>query len=778
MTWNRNFGPFRKIYVAAFLAASTNIGLWTVFTSCAKEDDVENKVRDIKPPTINVLRTSVDITGVEEIRISGSELRIGDIVVASWSDEVTKNCQVKMTIDGVVFNSGNIPTQSWLLTVTVTDEAGNSKSATIKLVMEEIFPEVTIAQTIVNIFGGSTIQIADSQLLIDGDVVASWSDKKTAKCKVAVLFNKKEVKDGDSLDEAGLLTITVTNDQGKSSTAEITLTNDAIYGLENLKNAQMQVDQEINLLNWLTLADGVDLVKTQVEIDAKRSDIDPSHYTPSYPWKCNIIFTLKWKSWNTAEVKVDNLTINALEYNAMQIDNIKPEDILPFLKEIVRWDKDIYKHIEHLRIAEATKVRDMMWKYGSSKYTPEQYQELMSRLNTGMVWENPIWYDNYEVIGRQLAWSPSTHAHVERNIIDNLIKHANFKISNSNSTSHNRENLYNLCKSDANKINIMWCSIWYNNKNKKEYESHNDKKYKEYDKQKNRLVFHALWNISRSYWIIKNKAVQEDYDLPDEHSRYTDPSRAHSKNDYALDRHLMVTVATDKNGDIDQTDETVESSLFPVWFHDKVLFSGRSFPIHADWDYWWCSWKYPTSDTNYLNVAMADLCFQMKADIRDIDELLEMMRSTALTDYIRFDLNGDGDTDDKDDNYSGQPESQPLQLINPAGVFKKYLMPQDLPTSVSMNINTTLEKGSYLGLVFDIPGAEVNINGEWTAYSDTNQELIKVQNPFALEWRLNGDLLRKMGYKKGDTVTGTIIAIDDQYNGLSLSTEITISVTE
>ena len=60
---------------------------------------------------------------------------------------------------------------------------------------------------------------------------------------------------------------------------------------------------------------------------------------------------------------------------------------------------------------------------------------------------------------------------------------------------------------------------------------------------------------------------------------------------------------------------------------------------------------------------MADLCFQMKADIQDVDELLEMMRSTALTDYIRLDLNEDGDTDD---NYNGQPETQPLQLINPA----------------------------------------------------------------------------------------------------------------
>ena len=53
----------------------------------------------------------------------------------------------------------------------------------------------------------------------------------------------------------------------------------------------------------------------------------------------------------------------------------------------------------------------------------------------------------------------------------------------------------------------------------------------------------------------------------------------------------------------------------------------------------------------------------MKADTPDVDELLEMIRATALTDYIRFDLNGDGDTNDILD---GQPETQPLQLMNPA----------------------------------------------------------------------------------------------------------------
>ena len=36
---------------------------------------------------------------------------------------------------------------------------------------------------------------------------------------------------------------------------------------------------------------------------------------------------------------------------------------------------------------------------------------------------------------------------------------------------------------------------------------------------------------------------------------------------------------------------------------------------------------------------MADLCFQMRADVADVDELLDRMRATALTDYIRFDLN-------------------------------------------------------------------------------------------------------------------------------------------
>jgi hypothetical protein len=147
--------------------------------------------------------------------------------------------------------------------------------------------------------------------------------------------------------------------------------------------------------------------------------------------------------------------------------------------------------------------------------------------------------------------------------------------------------------------------------------------------------------------------------------------------------------------------------------------------------------------------------------------------STTLRDYIRFDLNGDGDTDDVCD---GQQESQPLILMNPAGFFQKYLMPTAESLTVKRNETKPLQKGYYHGVVFDIPGAEVLIDGQWIAFSDKNASLIKAQNPMALQWRLNGDLLRKLGYKQGDTLTGHVLVVDDQWNGLTITKDFTTKV--
>lgn len=138
-----------------------------------------------------------------------------------------------------------------------------------------------------------------------------------------------------------------------------------------------------------------------------------------------------------------------------------------------------------------------------------------------------------------------------------------------------------------------------------------------------------------------------------------------------------------------------------------------------------------------------------------------MIKSSTLTDYIRF--NG---------------ETQNLHLMNPAGFIKKYLMPENLPTEVKSNETVALEKGYYKGIIFNIPGAEVLIDGEWIACTQQNAEKIKAQNPFNLEWRLNGDLCQQYGKKTGDVIEGTIILVDDQYNGLNITVPFSVTLTD
>ena len=79
----------------------------------------------------------------------------------------------------------------------------------------------------------------------------------------------------------------------------------------------------------------------------------------------------------------------AQDYQPLEIINVKPVDILPIIGQVESGDKKAYDHIEHLRIAEATRIRDMMWNYGAGNHSAEEYQTLMNRLHTGMTMENP-----------------------------------------------------------------------------------------------------------------------------------------------------------------------------------------------------------------------------------------------------------------------------------------------------------------------------------------------------------------------------------------------------
>lgn len=472
------------------------------------------------------------------------------------------------------------------------------------------------------------------------------------------------------------------------------------------------------------------------------------------------IINTEWKSWYSSETRADNQN-NNIEYKAMEINNIRPVDILPIIGQIETGDTQCYEHIEHLRLAEATRIRDMMRKYGAGKHSPEEYQELMNRLNTGMLDESPKWYDNYEIIWWSWYNQPSNHAHNEWNILNTLINHANFKVKYPG-TRYDEE-LYNLCTNNEKSINIFWKSTSFES-DKNSYLTQDINQIKKILKMKNFILFWAGTNINEwDDWILKNKIYQEDVNTNDNHWIYWLPSSANWENDNNIDRHLLVTIWTNATWDIDQTNEDVSSSKYPVWFHKEILFAGRAFPYLS-----WSSnkimgdaWKYATSYTNYVNVAMTDLCFQMFAEVKDVDKLLEMIRSTTLTDYIKLD---------------GQ--TQELQLINPAWYFQKYLMPTDLPTSLKTDETIDLEKGYYHGVIYKIPGAEVNINGQWINFSDENKDLILSQNPMNLKWRLNGNLLNNYNYKPWDAINGQIVVVDDKWNGLNITKDFSINIED
>ena len=98
----------------------------------------------------------------------------------------------------------------------------------------------------------------------------------------------------------------------------------------------------------------------------------------------------------------------------------------------------------------------------------------------------------------------------------------------------------------------------------------------------------------------------------------------------------------------------------------------------------------------------------------------------------------------------------------------------DVPSSIASGETVKLTKGYYKGIVFNIPGAEVLINGEWIPFTAQNEQIIKQQNPMNLEWRLNSALYKKMGINSN--VQGEIIAVDDQWNGLSITKDFSVQV--
>lgn len=468
-----------------------------------------------------------------------------------------------------------------------------------------------------------------------------------------------------------------------------------------------------------------------------------------------------------------NVTV-LMKYGNVAITDIKPVDILPAIGQVTGGDRKVYDHIEHLRIAEAMRIRDIMWEYGAGSHSREDYRQLMGRLVVGMSLECPSISKSFEVVGRgfsDLSTWGNGHSDAEWRILDLIVPNTrrilelnafyDAEVGGFNTEKPDQIDWINMeafLAANPNSIVIIGRSsdVLYLDGY---YEAGDAANLRKFCRAGRLIFFKAGGNVRKWQGVFTNKTFHKDVE-PDGIGQYSTHSMANGKNDTEADMALLVSVGTGSTGDIDQTGYIYESSAFPVGFHDKVLFAGRTLPLLEDnGSYSAYTGHYASSYANYYNAAIMSLCFQMYAEAKDVFELLDMVRSTCLTDYIRLD---------------GQ--TQPLQLINPAGLYKKYLTPQNLPASISAGETINLDKGYYKGILFSIPGAEVKVNGEWIAFDNKNKDIIMSQNPMNLEWRLNGELLQKYGYTSGQTVEGQIITVDDKWGGLRLEVPMTIKI--
>ena len=276
-------------------------------------------------------------------------------VAATWMDDFTANCKVELTFtpqgssEARVIASGDKLSEAGTLKLTVGDDFNNKSTAEIALTrVDSQAPTINLEISEKNVIAGVTASVQNNQLLFNEAVAATWTDDYTESCGIGLSLTSAEsaevkaIASGDILSEAGTLKLTVSDEFGNSATAEIKLTAVAVYGLENLQNKQLQVDQEVNLMEGVTIAEGLTLAKIEVEQDGIRTEMAPPEaYTPEYPGTVTFVLTIAKPDGNTLTVTSGELTVKPLEYVAIVLRTVDfINEHYPWFNNLSQWYKE------------------------------------------------------------------------------------------------------------------------------------------------------------------------------------------------------------------------------------------------------------------------------------------------------------------------------------------------------------------------------------------------------------------------------------------------------
>ena len=348
---------------------------------------------DSQAPEIEVKIPEKNVIAGVKVKSEGNQLLFDSEVAASWIDDYSESCKVEITMvpeegESKAVNSGDVIKEAGKLVILAKDDFENKSKAEITLTKADSqAPTIEVNIPEKNVIAGVKVTVEGNQLYFDDQVAATWKDDYSETCTVELSIAGEKINSGDILFDAGTMVISVADEFRNKATAEFILTAVAITGLENLQNLSLQIDQEVNLLEGLTFAEGLTLQKVEMVQGSDHIQIEnPRAFIPEYTGSIDIIFTFTRSDGSSIEVGVNNLTVMALGYTKVSISDMDPYVILPLygIGPIERGDKNVYDYIDNLRIAEAMRIREMMGKYGAGGFNPEEYLQLMERLNLGM----------------------------------------------------------------------------------------------------------------------------------------------------------------------------------------------------------------------------------------------------------------------------------------------------------------------------------------------------------------------------------------------------------
>lgn len=78
-------------------------------------------------------------------------MSVGDAVVASWKDNASKDCTVALSFNGSAITSGTVLNKKGILSIAVTDEAGNTQTSSLTINAVNNAPEICVHKEQVDI---------------------------------------------------------------------------------------------------------------------------------------------------------------------------------------------------------------------------------------------------------------------------------------------------------------------------------------------------------------------------------------------------------------------------------------------------------------------------------------------------------------------------------------------------------------------------------------------------------------------------------------------------